>query len=263
MMIVVVEFSAIAISSYARSTHRQVQVGVDVSDVIARVWLNCRLVHGYPSSPEDPAVLDLGWLRPEDVVSIEVMSTQTSGDYRISRRLGDRGWQTLAQAGRRGDAADFQHLRPVLRTAFLAAGPILYVSRYPFKGDPVFGDPPSCGFEPSWAFAPAAGTKPGTTPGRPNAAFDIASSVATTLAWILAIIGGLGVLVAIFVGRHSSSRPWIVTIGIVIAELLLAMVMRRIGVDSALTLALCVMAGLVSVGVFLAWLLRDQPSDEG
>jgi hypothetical protein len=99
LVIAIVELAAVAVSSYVRATHERVEIDVSAGFVIVRVYLNCQLVRGYEGH-RTAGIVDLGWLRPEDIVSIEVLSTRTSGYFRISRRLDHGRWQTLKQRAR-------------------------------------------------------------------------------------------------------------------------------------------------------------------
>jgi len=249
LVIAIVELGAVALSSYARATHERVEIDVSAGFVVVRVYLNCQLVRGHEGR-RIADVVDLGWLRPEDVVSIEIMSTRTSGYFRISRRLDHGRWQTLKQRGSLGHAAKFLHQSPVLRTAFLAAGTSL---------DVMHGVAPSCGFVPAvWLFGPPLGVDLGTTPGRPNVAYDVASNVASALPWMLGMVGAIALCFAFVVGGEQSNWSRALTATLAVTELVLAVLLSLGTVDVPVALAVCVVAGVVSIAIFLIWLHRDE-----
>lgn len=253
LVIAIGELGAVALSSYARATHERVEINVSAGFMVVRVYLNCQLVRGDEGRIAD--VVDLGWLRPEDVVSIELTSTQTSGYFRISRRLNHGRWQTLTQRGSLGHAADFPHQTPVVNTAFLAAGTSLDV----MDADGTHGVAPSCGAEsPLWLFGPPLGVDLGTTPGRPNVAYDVASNVASALPWMLGMVGAIALCFAFVVGGKQSNWSRALTATLAVTQLVLAVLLSLGTVDVPVALAVCVVAGVVSIAIFLIWLHRDE-----
>lgn len=248
LALAVVELAAIAVSSYANATRRHVEIGVASGDVIVRVYLNCQLVRGYDSRTLGVERVDLGWLRPDDIVSTEIFSTGGSGYFKVTRRIDAGRMVTLGQRGRRGRGAELPHHQLVLRRAFLATGASL---------DAIEGDAPSCAIPPRWAFAPPAGTDPGASPGRPSVAYDIAGDLRPAGAWLLGAIGLTAFLFAIFAGRELSHLSRYTTAGVAAAQFAI-LVLASQGLKVPGLATVCVVAGLIYVGLFLDWLLRED-----
>jgi hypothetical protein len=252
--IAIVALSAVALSSYAHATHHRVSVRITLGDVIVRAYLNCRLLGEYAQPGPSIKTVDLGWLRPQDIVSVEVTSLRTSGHVLIERRVDGGDWETLKQSGSLGYATDFPPLQLVITKTFLAAGTSLGAE------DPLDTPAqqlaslhrdglPSCRLDPIWDFGPAP-ADPATTRGRPNRVYDIADTISTRLPWALAIVGIIAFVgVAVVTAKKSS---WTLAVASVAGGLLLWLS----GSDSALALALVAVAGLVAIALAVVWLFR-------
>jgi nitrate reductase gamma subunit len=259
----VVALSAIAVSSYAHATHHRVRVHITFGEVIVRAYLNCRLVREYISQA-DSKDLDLGWLRPKDIVSVEVTSTLTSGHVRIKRRIDDEGWKTLKRVGSLGHGTVFPAGQLVIATTFLAGGTSLGA------GDPLRTPAqqvtarhrqglPSCRVDPIWDFGPAPTEDPGTPPEGPNDVYNIAHSISTALPWILGFVGTMALLGAFVVTARKSIGPRWVNWALAVANLALVLLLWLAGKGLATALALAAVSGLVSISLFIVW-LRQPPS---
>ena len=258
----IVALSAVAVSLYAHATHHRVSVRITFGDVIVRASLNCRLVAEYAQAGQSVKIVELGWLRPQDIVSVEVTSLQTSGHVRIERRVDGGGWKTLKRSGSLGNSTDFPALQLVIASTFLAEGTSLG-AKDPFLtpaqqlGSLHRNGLPSCRRDPIWDFAPAP-ADPATTRVRPNRLYDIANTVSTTMAWTFAVVGmiAFGGVAVINAKKSFGSRwaSWALAVASVAGGLLLWLS----GIDSALALTLVTVAGLVAIAVAVFWLWFDD-----
>ena len=257
----VVALSAVALSWYAHATHHRVRVHITHGDVIVRAYLNCQLVRQYAQQGQSIADLDLGWLRPQDIVSVEVTSTQTSGHVRISRRIDGARWETLKWAGSVGHTADFPPEQLVFTTTFLGDGTPLGAEDPLHKPAQQASSPhrqgtASCRLDPIWDFAPAPADVRGSGRVRPNHVYDIADTITTRLPWMLGFVGAMALLGAFVVTARQSIWPNWVSWALAVANLTLVLLLWLGGQEVASALALAAVAGLVSIALFVVWLFR-------
>jgi hypothetical protein len=98
----------------------------------------------------------------------------------------------------------------------------------------------------------------GTTPGRPNAAYDVASNVASALPWMLGMVGAIALCFTLMVGREQSNWSRLMIATLAVAEFVLTLLLSLGTVAVAAPLAVCVVAGIVSIAMFFVWLRRDE-----
>src|SRR4051812_38669435 len=98
---------ALYLSDRVEASTDRVKVQVMFGHIIVRVFLNCQLVSSYSQQSAGPEVLDLGYLRPDDRVSMEVFTEQETGYFTLRRSINGSEWQTLKTAGSPGKGAPY------------------------------------------------------------------------------------------------------------------------------------------------------------
>jgi hypothetical protein len=95
---------------YAHATRDYLEVRVRAENVRWSVLVNCVK---FVSQPGVDETLDLGWLRPQDVVSVEFTSdpprsdgTVREGYFQVERRLNRGNWETLKALGTSGASVE-------------------------------------------------------------------------------------------------------------------------------------------------------------
>lgn len=193
-VLVLLGVGVLAVSWYAHATRDYVEVRVRAENVAWRVLINCVPV-GSQSAVEE--TFDLGWLRPQDVVSVEFRSkrrldgTLRKGNFKAERSI-DRGkWVKLKVLGTGGRSVE---LPPNYKRAFMAGGTDL-------------GENEGCGSPPQWAFArDRLGQMQRPATRRDAPAFDVATVVRPWLLWGIAVIAVVMFALAYF-GRDRLPVP--------------------------------------------------------
>ena len=164
------------VSWFAHATRDYVEVRVRAESVDWGAFVNCAK---FASQPDVEQTFDLGWLKPQDIVSIEFRSqprddgTLRKGYFLAQRRVNGGTWETLKRLGSSGASVE---LPPFDSTAFIAGGSNL-------------GKSGGCVTPPYWAFAASQlGRHVRPAARRDAVVFDIARAVGP---WLLRAIAGI------------------------------------------------------------------------
>jgi len=192
--LILLGLGAVVVSWYAHATRAYVEVRVTSEHVDSSVLINCV---PFVSQPGVEETFDLGWLRPQNVVSIEFLSgarsdgTLRKGYFQVERRIDHGKWQTLKVFGTSGLSVD---LPPYYKRAFIADGTNL-------------GEREGCTSPPLWGFARSQLKRTQTPATRRDAlAFDVATSVGPWLLRAMALIAAIVFGLAYF-GRERLAVP--------------------------------------------------------
>jgi hypothetical protein len=107
--LILLGIGVLVVSWFAHATRDYVEVRIRAENVKWGVFVNCAK---FASQPDVEQTFDLGWLKPQDIVSIEFLSqtrhdgTVRKGYFLAQRRVNGETWETLKSLGSSGASVE-------------------------------------------------------------------------------------------------------------------------------------------------------------
>lgn len=246
---VLLDVMIFAAVGYANLTKDHVRVRIVVEHEIVQVFVNCQLVRGaYTGDPQGPAWLDLGWLDPGDILTLQVRGRKLPGYYELSLEH-DSSFERVAAAGGYG--------RPLR----LPSGRVIFARSYTAGGRAI-GELGCQSDAPApLPFAASAAKSYGRWGGGSGAALELATRLFPIVPWVLALIGAMGLIIATILGRvqrDDARRKTMLRTAFATVDIVLALVWALATADFNLAFLLCIVAGVGSLLLVLTWLLAED-----
>lgn len=244
---IVLDIAIFALIGFVHMTRSRVRVRIAVEHEIVQVFVNCQLAHAaYVGGGAAATYLELGWLRQDAIVTIQVRGRRLPGYYEIDLERDSQVLQ-VARVGGFGQPLSLPSGRVVFARSYTAAG-------RPLGALGCQSDAPT-----RLAFASAASEGSGLWSG-PSPALSAVTNLSSVVPWVMALIGAVGLMLAAVLGKIGGGEPGegrapALGAGVDIAlALLCALVTKSFDV----VFGLCVGAGIVSLLVILKWLVSSD-----
>lgn len=244
LLALLVECALLLLAHEAHASRTHIRVKLSAQNAIVQVFVECRLAYVFRGERVSHETVDLGWLKKEDTLTFQVRSRKHVASYALAYERGSEAI-ALTERGSLGQLVQIPESRAVFQDSWSVGGRRL--GQFGCQEDAAhlaFASPTASNWhEPS------------------AKRYELVTSLADVVPWVLASLGGLGLIFVALAGRIDgvrSKQRTAIQVLLALGELAVAVLASIATVDSRLVFVLCVAAGACSLLAVVLWLLKSD-----
>lgn len=244
LLVLIAEGALLLLAHEAHASRTHIRVKFSAQNAIIQVLVECRLAYAFRGERVSEKTVDLGWLKKEDTLTFQVRSRKHVASYALAYERGSEATELTAR-GSLGQLVQVPESRAVFVDSWSVGGRHLgQIGCQEDAAHLAFASPTASNWhEPS------------------AKRYEFVTSLSDVVPWVLASIGGLGLIAVALTGRIDgvrSKQRTTMQVLLALAELAVAVLASVATVDSRLVFALCVAAGACSLLAAMFWLLKSD-----